>query len=136
MEQLQADLNALRGHVRTQIDVLFNNHLHLTGQDTSAAAAEPIHKYNECRTQIPTLSQKIVTAGYHSGSVDLATYSQGLAEYLNVMRLEVEASLTVASLDEARVQAVYGGYTNVEACIDYCLQLSQGGIQVRLGPSN
>jgi len=130
MDQLLSDLSVLRGHVRTQVDLVFNHHAQLTGVDTSPAAAEPIQQYNTCLASIPTLTQQIVTIGYHSGSVDLATYSQGLAEYLRNLQTEIDATLST-TLDEAHVQAVYSVYTNVEACIDYCIALAQGLAQVR-----
>lgn len=116
---LQGALQQLQGHVRAQVEIVLTN---LAGVATREHFDEALYnRFLSSRQTIPVIYGQMLGWSNQLNSMAFAQGLQSLAEALNVITLDVDASLQ-QGVDETRKQSLIQGVTNADAVMSAFLQ--------------
>jgi hypothetical protein len=116
---LQGALQQLQAHVRTQVEIVLTN---LVGVATREHFDEPLYnRFMAARQSIPIIYGQMLGWSTQLNNMSFAQGLQSLAEALNAITIEVDASLQ-QGVDDARKQRLIVGVTNADTVMSAFLQ--------------
>lgn len=116
---LQGALQQLQAHVRTQVEIVLTN---LAAVATREHYDEALYnRFLGSRQSIPIIYGQMLGWSNQLNNLSFAQGLQSLAEALNTITLDVDASLQTG-IDETRKQSLINGVTNADAVMSAFLQ--------------
>jgi hypothetical protein len=116
---LQGALQQLQAHVRTQVEIVLTN---LAGVATREHFDEALYnRFLASRQSIPVIYGQMLGWSNQLNNMAFAQGLQSLAEALNAITLDVDASLQ-QGIDDTRKQGLIQGVTNADAVMSAFLQ--------------